>query len=100
VQITAGPPVDLSAFAGKPLTAENLRAATDAIMADVTRLVAVQRGEDPPAVVYDPRANRADKAEPAVTAPDDAGTDSATPDGATRDSAGTDTAAADTAPKA
>ena len=36
VQMLAGPPVDLSAFAGQPLTSQMLRAATDKIMADVT----------------------------------------------------------------
>jgi 1-acyl-sn-glycerol-3-phosphate acyltransferase len=59
VQITAGPPVDLSAFAGKPLTAETLRAATNAIMTDVTKLLAGLRGEEAPAEFYDPRAGRA-----------------------------------------
>ncbi len=56
VQITAGPPVDLSAFAGRPLTADTLRGATNAIMADITRLLAGLRGEQPPAIPYDPRA--------------------------------------------
>src|SRR5215469_18449400 len=58
VKIAAGPPVDLSAFAGQPLTAGTLRGATNAIMADVTRLLAGLRGEQPPAVPYDPRAAR------------------------------------------
>ena len=58
VKIAAGPPVDLSAFAGQPLTADTLRRATDVIMADVTRLLAGLRGEQPPAVPYDPRAGR------------------------------------------
>jgi 1-acyl-sn-glycerol-3-phosphate acyltransferase len=60
VKIAAGPPVDLSAFTGQPLTAETLRGATNAIMADITRLLAGLRGEQPPAVAYDPRAGRAD----------------------------------------
>ena len=59
VKIAAGPPVDLSAYAGQPLTTENLRGATNAIMADVTRLLAGLRGEQPPALPYDPRAGRA-----------------------------------------
>jgi 1-acyl-sn-glycerol-3-phosphate acyltransferase len=63
VQIAAGPPVDLSAFAGQPLTADTLRRATDVIMADVTRLLAGLRGEQPPAVPYDPRAGRAKAAD-------------------------------------
>jgi 1-acyl-sn-glycerol-3-phosphate acyltransferase len=58
VQIAAGPPVDLSAFAGQPLSSATLREATNAIMADVTRLLAGLRGEQPPAVPYDPRAGK------------------------------------------
>jgi 1-acyl-sn-glycerol-3-phosphate acyltransferase len=58
VHMLAGPPVDLSAFAGKPLTAPTLRGATDAIMADITGLLAKIRGEQPPAVPYDPAAAR------------------------------------------
>jgi 1-acyl-sn-glycerol-3-phosphate acyltransferase len=81
VRIVAGPPVDLSAYTGKPLTAEVLRGATDTIMADVTRLLAGLRGEDPPAVPYDPRAARSvaatattDDSQPETTASDAAGT--------------------------
>jgi 1-acyl-sn-glycerol-3-phosphate acyltransferase len=59
VEVTAGPPVDLSAFKDQPLTAQTLRGATEAIMADITRLLARLRGEAPPAVPYDPRAKRA-----------------------------------------
>jgi 1-acyl-sn-glycerol-3-phosphate acyltransferase len=62
VRVAAGPAVDLSGYAGKPLTAETLRAATDTIMADITRLVAGLRGEEPPAIPYDPRAARAAEA--------------------------------------
>jgi 1-acyl-sn-glycerol-3-phosphate acyltransferase len=58
VHMLAGPPVDLSEYAGKPLTKEVLRAATDAIMADITGLLAEIRGEQPPAVPYDPAAAR------------------------------------------
>ena len=58
VKIAAGPPVDLSAFAGQPITSETLRGVTDAVMADITRLLAGLRGEQPPAVRYDPRAAR------------------------------------------
>jgi 1-acyl-sn-glycerol-3-phosphate acyltransferase len=54
VRIVAGPPVDLSAFEGQPLTRDVLRGATDAVMADVTRLLAGLRGEEPPAVPYNP----------------------------------------------
>jgi 1-acyl-sn-glycerol-3-phosphate acyltransferase len=58
VHMLAGPPVDLSAFAGKPLTAQTLRGATDAIMADITGLLAKIRGGQPPAVPYHPAAAR------------------------------------------
>jgi 1-acyl-sn-glycerol-3-phosphate acyltransferase len=56
VRMAAGPPVDLSAFRDQPLNAATLRAATDAIMADVTALLAGLRGETPPAAVWDPAA--------------------------------------------
>jgi 1-acyl-sn-glycerol-3-phosphate acyltransferase len=58
VQITAGPPVDLSAFQGKPLTTPILREATQAIMKDVTGLLAGIRGETPPAEPYHPAVER------------------------------------------
>jgi 1-acyl-sn-glycerol-3-phosphate acyltransferase len=54
VRTVAGKPVDLSEWAGKQNSAKALRAATDAVMADVTALVASLRGEEPPAVPYDP----------------------------------------------
>jgi 1-acyl-sn-glycerol-3-phosphate acyltransferase len=53
-RLVAGPPVDLSAFEGKPLTATTLREATAAIMAEVTALLAGIRQETPPAVPFDP----------------------------------------------
>jgi 1-acyl-sn-glycerol-3-phosphate acyltransferase len=62
VRIVAGPPVDLSAFAGQPLTRDVLRGATDAVMADVTKLLAGLRGEQPPAIPYDPTTHRAAEA--------------------------------------
>jgi 1-acyl-sn-glycerol-3-phosphate acyltransferase len=58
VQIAAGPPVDLSAFEDKPLTSQVLREATDAIMRDVTGLLAGIRGETPPAEPYHPAVAR------------------------------------------
>jgi 1-acyl-sn-glycerol-3-phosphate acyltransferase len=51
-----GAPVDLSAFAGRPLTAEVLRDATDAVMDALTAEVAVLRGEPAPTARFDPRA--------------------------------------------
>jgi 1-acyl-sn-glycerol-3-phosphate acyltransferase len=53
VRTVAGKPVDLSEWAGKQTSARALRAATDAIMADVTGLVASLRGEEPPAIPFD-----------------------------------------------
>jgi 1-acyl-sn-glycerol-3-phosphate acyltransferase len=58
VQMIAGPPVDLSEFAGKPLDNPTLRAATDKIMADVAALVGRIRGEVPPAEPYHPAVAR------------------------------------------
>src|SRR6201994_3710944 len=54
VQTVAGKPVDLSEWAGKQTSAKALRAATDAIMAEVTALLGVLRDEEPPAVPFDP----------------------------------------------
>ena len=48
----AGPPVDLSEFAGMPLDTPTLRAATDKIMTEVAALVGKLRGEVPPAKPY------------------------------------------------
>ncbi len=56
IQMVAGPPVDLSAYAGQRLSASTLRAATAAIMADITALLAKIRQETPPAVPWDPAA--------------------------------------------
>jgi hypothetical protein len=54
--MAAGPPVDLSAYAGQRLGASTLRAATADIMADITGLLATIRQETPPAVPWDPAA--------------------------------------------
>jgi 1-acyl-sn-glycerol-3-phosphate acyltransferase len=58
VKMLAGPAVDLSAYAGQPLSRDVLRAAADAVMADITGLLARLRGESPPASLYDPAAAR------------------------------------------
>jgi 1-acyl-sn-glycerol-3-phosphate acyltransferase len=58
VRLVAGPPVDLSEYRGKPITAETLHGATAAVMRDITKLLAGLRGEEPPAVPYDPRTAR------------------------------------------
>lgn len=73
VRMVAGPPVDLSEFAGKPLTASNLSAATAKIMTDITGLLATIRDGEPPAEPYDPR--RARKEKHAGEAAGDDGTD-------------------------
>jgi len=79
VRIVAGPPVDLSAFEGQPLTRDVLRAATDAVTADITKLLAGLRGEQPPAIPYDPAAQRRGRAE-AAAAEGDAGLGKAQPE--------------------
>lgn len=56
VSVVAGPPVDLSTWAGGPRTRTALDAVTSAIMTDVTAMVGDLRGETPPAVPYDPAA--------------------------------------------
>jgi 1-acyl-sn-glycerol-3-phosphate acyltransferase len=58
VRVLAGPPVDLSEFAGQQLTNQVLRAATDKIMSDVAGLLGQLRGETPPAAFYHPAAAR------------------------------------------
>ncbi|HSF26064.1 MAG TPA: lysophospholipid acyltransferase family protein [Actinomycetes bacterium] len=57
VHVHAGPPVDLSEFAGRELTAEVLTQATEKIMAAITELLAAIRGQRPPAVRFDPRTS-------------------------------------------
>jgi 1-acyl-sn-glycerol-3-phosphate acyltransferase len=65
VKVAAGPPVDLSAFEGKPLNAQLLQEATEVIMHDITTLLAGLRGETPPERPYDPvAARRRDAAAP------------------------------------
>ena len=63
VRTVAGKPVDLSEWAGKHTSAKALRAATDAIMADVTALLATLRNEEPPAIPFD----QSKKPKPALT---------------------------------
>jgi 1-acyl-sn-glycerol-3-phosphate acyltransferase len=58
VHIIAGPPVDLSAFEGQPLTTPVLRGATEVIMKDITGLLAQLRGETPPEQPYHPAVAR------------------------------------------
>jgi 1-acyl-sn-glycerol-3-phosphate acyltransferase len=60
VQMLAGPPVNLSGYAGQPLTRDVLRDATAAIMADIAGLLAQLRGGTPPGQPFDPVAARRD----------------------------------------
>ncbi|GAB6897549.1 lysophospholipid acyltransferase family protein [Kineosporia succinea] len=55
IWVTAGPPVDLSRFAGRPMTLPLLTEATEQVMAELTALVEEMRGESAPAERYDPR---------------------------------------------
>jgi 1-acyl-sn-glycerol-3-phosphate acyltransferase len=58
VKIVAGPPVDLSEFAGQAPTTQVLRAVTAKIMSDVTGLLGELRGETPPDQPYHPAVAR------------------------------------------
>ena len=69
ISVLAGPPVDLSAYMDKPVTAELLREATTTIMRSIAALLGELRGEQPPDVFYD--------AECQVPAPTDAAQESA-----------------------
>jgi 1-acyl-sn-glycerol-3-phosphate acyltransferase len=55
VHVVAGRPVDLSRWAGQQRSAKALRAATDAIMAEITALVGQLRGQTLPPAQYDPK---------------------------------------------
>ncbi|MFI6520243.1 lysophospholipid acyltransferase family protein [Spirillospora sp. NPDC050679] len=53
MRVAAGPPVDLSAYAGEPLTKETLHRATDEIMHAIAGLLGELRGQEPPRELYD-----------------------------------------------
>jgi 1-acyl-sn-glycerol-3-phosphate acyltransferase len=55
MHVWAGPPVDLSDVAGRPVDAALLREVTERIMAAITALLEQIRGESAPAVRFDPR---------------------------------------------
>lgn len=59
ISVLAGPPVDLSAYMGKPVTAELLREVTTTIMRAVAGLLEELRGEPAPADFYDPTGSTA-----------------------------------------
>ncbi len=87
VRVIAGPPVDLSEFAGLPIDTKVMRAATDKIMADVTGLLSGLRGEDPPAKPYHPAIERRkERAELRLLATEQAAAASAVSDASVSDS--------------
>jgi hypothetical protein len=56
--VLAGPPVDLTRFYDREMTAELLKEATEVIMAAITRQLEEIRGEKAPETPYDPRRER------------------------------------------
>lgn len=54
MRLLAGPPVDLSPWQGKDMTAEVLREATAAVMSAITANLEVLRGAAAPTAVHDP----------------------------------------------
>jgi 1-acyl-sn-glycerol-3-phosphate acyltransferase len=56
ISVLAGPPVDMSSYVGKPVTAELLRDASTTIMRAVATLLVELRGGAVPDKFYDPRA--------------------------------------------
>lgn len=56
-RVLVGDPVDLSAFAGRPLDKATLTEATNVIMDAITELLATLRGGQPPLVRWDPSAH-------------------------------------------
>ncbi|WP_026555280.1 lysophospholipid acyltransferase family protein [Arthrobacter sp. 35W] len=57
VRVLVGDPVDLDRFAGRSPDKATLDEMTAAIMADITKLLAQLRGEEPPATLWDPSAH-------------------------------------------
>lgn len=55
MHVIAGPPVDLSAYAGQPVNSATLTAATADIMRAIADLLGELRGEKAPATLYDHR---------------------------------------------
>ncbi len=73
-RVIAGPPVDLSKYAGKPMRGTVLREATADIMAAITGQLAELRGEKAPDTPYDMDRAVAADGKDAVAAPDAAAT--------------------------
>jgi 1-acyl-sn-glycerol-3-phosphate acyltransferase len=59
MRVSAGEPVDLSAFEGRPITNELLHEATEVIMHRVADELGVLRGQTPPKELFDLRKHRA-----------------------------------------
>ena len=97
VQVSAGPPVDLSEWEGQPMTAQVLRAATERIMKDITALLADIRGETPPAEPYHPAVARRKARQEAREREDQSITDTPADSGLADPGAG-DSDAADSSP--
>ncbi len=57
ITVVAGPPVDLSRFAGQPITVPLLIEATDQVMDVLTGMLEEIRGQAAPAVRHDPRTS-------------------------------------------
>lgn len=58
IRVVAGPPVDLSAYRGRPLTPDVLRGATAEVMARIRAQLGEARGQVPPVAVWNPRVGR------------------------------------------
>ena len=72
VTIVTGPPVDLDDLYDRPMDAATLREATERVVAAITGLLEVIRGETAPPVRYDPRfPDRSTPATESADAPQD-----------------------------
>ena len=58
LRVTAGEPIDLRAKFGREINGESLQRATEYLMDVITGMLAEIRGEQPPAVRYDPDRDR------------------------------------------
>ncbi|HEY3866713.1 MAG TPA: lysophospholipid acyltransferase family protein [Actinocrinis sp.] len=65
LKVTAGPLIDLVSIVGKEITSTSLAAGTELIMDTLTGMLAEIRGEEPPAVRFDPAAAAQPPAGPA-----------------------------------
>jgi 1-acyl-sn-glycerol-3-phosphate acyltransferase len=63
MHVWAGPEVDLDDLRALPVSAATLREATERIMRDITKILATQRDEVPPAVPLDRRTALPKKAD-------------------------------------